>query len=149
MKILIFRNIYGYPSVTPRILEYAKSHNCRVVFGSFCLSELVQQDKPTLLIAGISMLESFKIPVIGYARQPNAIWTKCELPNVLAPNEVKINVFKVNKTLPTVKELARFYLKNELTESFTPAFRRSHVYTCLNSRVFKHVKVAEPLDTET
>ncbi len=147
MKTRVIRNIYGYPAITDRILNYIKAGKYRLVIGISELVELPDSDRPTVVLAGLTMLDSFKIPVIGYKRMPNEVWHKCELPQELGPNEVTVHIYRLGKPLPGTKKMLAFYRRGETDDTFSSGFLRTHQVVCLNSRVFKAAAKAEVVAT--
>lgn len=145
MKTRVIKNIYGYPAITARILDYIKAHKYRLVIGTADLNELPESDNPTVVLAGLTMLDSFKIPVIGYTRMPNEVWHKCELPPTLGSNEIVVHIYRLGKPLPGTKKMLAFYRRGETDDTFSSGFLRSHQVVCLNSRVFKASSKEEPV----
>lgn len=103
MKILQVTNICGYPSLGPRIKEFAEKHNALIIVGTANLLTLkekeLQSERMKIVIEAIAGLESFSIPVVGYS-VVRGRYSRCEM-HRLSPKPRKIKVPTHHRRLPT------------------------------------------------
>lgn len=103
MKKLEVNNCWGYPSLTPRIKEFAKSVDALLVIGTANLLKFKAKDllstKPKIIIEAVPGLEAYGIPVIGYAKA-QLRYLKCDLA-LGAPRVRKIKVPTNHRRLPS------------------------------------------------
>jgi hypothetical protein len=107
MKVTV-RNVYGYPSVSKRIREYAKENGFVLVLDRTGLLECDQlEDKvPKILLDNPALFVTNNVPIIGYSLI-NGVYYKCPLPHreQLEPNKRRISIPKTIKRLPTKVQL--------------------------------------------
>lgn len=137
MKTITLKNVYGFPVLNDRIIDYIKESKYKLVVGISDLEDLENDDSFKIVLTGMAMLASFNIPVIGYTKNPNGMWTKSALPSRLKQNEVEVRIFKIGKALPKTKKLYKFFAEGKSDDTFSSRFVREHETECLNERVFK------------
>lgn len=135
MRIIDYKNLYGYPAYSVALRNFAKKKGYRVVLSVLNIEEAGLFDGITIAIAGLPFLLSSKIPVIGYAVNGLGVWTKTSIPLSLKENEVQLHIPKFHKH-PSSDTLASFY-KTGVVQDMPPKFSSYHTQECLNDRVFK------------
>lgn len=111
MKKIKVVNLYGYPTLSPKIREYAKSIKALLVVDRMSLLRLTKEQasstQPKILIDSLPIMMDFAIPILGYTDH-NGIFFRGDLPHrdKLEPN---IKVVKVPEKLdrPEPKLLLR------------------------------------------
>jgi hypothetical protein len=142
MRIIEYKNLYGYPAYSVKLRNFAKKKGYRIVCSILNLEEAGPFDGITIACAGLPFLLSAKIPIIGYSVNGLGVWTRNpSLPASLKENVVKLHIPKFHKH-PSSDTLASFY-KTGVVQDMPPKFSSYHTQECLNDRVFrsKHKEV--------
>jgi hypothetical protein len=132
-------NLYGYPSLSPAFLKWAKIRgNVQVVIAVHNLREVKRAKEFIVVVAGLPFLESSGVPIIGYQRNDNGVWTKSSLSVKLRHNKVKVLLPKIQQEPAGTKALYDFYVNDVMSDDFSARFKTFQTRECLNDRVFQH-----------
>jgi hypothetical protein len=139
LEYLDLENLYGYPALSPTFLKWAKSAgNVQVVIAVHNLRALKRAKEFVIVVAGLPFLESSGVPILGYQRNDNGVWTKSSLAVKLTPNKVQVLLPKVQQEPAGTKALYEFYVNNVMSDEFSSRFKTFQTRECLNDRVFQH-----------
>lgn len=139
LEYLELENVYGYPALSPMFLKWAKAQsNIQVVISVHNLREVTRSKEFIVVVAGLPFLESSGIPILGYQRNANGVWTKSSLEISLQTNSVKVLLPKMHQEPASTKALYNFYVNNVMSDDFSSRFKTFHTRECLNDRVFQH-----------
>lgn len=139
LNYLEMENLYGYPSLSPAFLKWAKLRgNVQLVIAVHNLKELKRTKEFVVVVTGLPFLESCGVPILGYTRTEIGLWTKSNLATKLKPNKVKVLIPKVQTEPLDTKALYDFYVNDVMSADFSARFATFQTRECLNERVFTH-----------
>lgn len=102
MKIVKVKNLYGYPSYSETIVEYAKSIGAKLILDRSSLlkapADFLKSDQPKILVDSFTALIHNEVPIIGF-RNDRGIRLREPLPHKdwLVSNVVKVKVPAFNR----------------------------------------------------
>jgi hypothetical protein len=135
MKLLKVQNVYGYPAVTEKFLKWVALRDAEVVVSVHNLEAFERTKQFVVVVAGLSFLESAKVPILGYLRNGFGLYNKCALPSKLRANESTLHIPKFHEQ-PTSESLLEYYQTQVMPEDWPKRFVNMHKTVCLNDRVF-------------
>jgi hypothetical protein len=116
LEFLELENIYGYPSLSPTFLTWAKARgNVQLAISVHNLRDLQRTKEFVVVVAGLPFLESSDVPILGYLRNDIGLWNKGNLPTKLKHNKARVFLPKVQREPPSTKVLHDFYVNNVMS----------------------------------